>query len=50
MTSEYQKSQQDVHVQEGKYGNALQAVSSEGHNAIMKLLLEKGQMCMHHGP
>ena len=32
----------DVNAQGGKYGNALQAASCEGHEAIVSMLLEKG--------
>ncbi|OAG06012.1 ankyrin [Paraphaeosphaeria sporulosa] len=32
----------DINVQGGHYGNALQAASSRGHEAIVKLLLDKG--------
>ena len=32
----------DVNVQEGRYGNALQAASLGGHKAIVGLLVEKG--------
>ncbi|KAM7182918.1 Ankyrin repeat-containing domain protein [Rhypophila sp. PSN 637] len=32
----------DVNAQGGKYGNALQAASERGHEAIVRLLLEKG--------
>lgn len=31
----------DVNAQDGYYGNALQAASSEGHEAVVKLLLDK---------
>ena len=32
----------DVNVQAGQYGTALQVASYEGHEVIVKLLLEKG--------
>jgi hypothetical protein len=32
----------DVNAQGEKYGNALQAASTLGHEAIVKLLLDKG--------
>jgi ankyrin repeat protein len=32
----------DVNMQGGQYGNALQAASSRGHEAIVMLLVEKG--------
>jgi ankyrin repeat protein len=32
----------DVNAQGGEYGNALQAASSEGHEAVVRLLLDKG--------
>ena len=32
----------DVNVQEGKYGTALQATPGEGHEVIVKLLLQNG--------
>jgi ankyrin repeat protein len=32
----------DVNAQGGYYGNALQAASSDGHEAVVKLLLNKG--------
>ncbi|CAG8262934.1 unnamed protein product [Penicillium salamii] len=32
----------DVNADGGKYGNALQAASAEGHRAIVTLLLDKG--------
>ena len=36
----------DVNAKGGPYGNALQAASSEGHEAIIKLLLEnKAETC-----
>src|ERR1700728_453706 len=36
------KNRVDVNMQEGRYGNALQAASYGGHKAIVDLLLEKG--------
>jgi hypothetical protein len=32
----------DVNAERGQYGNTLQTASSEGHEAIMELPLEKG--------
>ena len=32
----------DINAQGGKYRNALQAASAEGHEAVVKLLLRKG--------
>ncbi|KAF2268003.1 ankyrin, partial [Lojkania enalia] len=32
----------DVNAQGGRYGNALQAASSEGHEQIVRLLVDKG--------
>jgi ankyrin repeat protein len=32
----------EVNAQGGPYGNALQAASSGGHEAVVKLLLDKG--------
>jgi ankyrin repeat protein len=37
------KNRAEVNAQEGNYGNALQAASSNGHEEIVKVLLEKGQ-------
>ena len=32
----------DVNAQGGRFGNALQAASSRGHQQVVKLLLDKG--------
>ncbi|OCK87550.1 uncharacterized protein K441DRAFT_466880, partial [Cenococcum geophilum 1.58] len=32
----------DVNAQGGYYGNALQAASAQGHEQVVKLLLDKG--------
>jgi len=44
----------DVNVQGGRYGNVLQAASYGGHEAIVKLLMEKGAhkniMTMSYAP
>ena len=32
----------NINAQDGEYGNALQAASSQGHNKVVKMLLDKG--------